>query len=112
MKFVRHMSLRGLVAALLAAAAPVALAGAPRTSLDNQPDAGGPSQVTKGFSLIYQFPENVQNYSFGGVAIDSLGNLFGATYAGGTNVYGEVYELSPVGGNYTFTDIHEFTGPG
>jgi uncharacterized repeat protein (TIGR03803 family) len=68
--------------------------------------------VTKGFSIIYQFPINVMNYPVGGVVLDKLGDIFGATYSGGANSFGDVYELVSSGGSYTFADIHDFTGTG
>src|ERR1700690_4208079 len=74
------------------------------------PVAGAPSLAAKGFSIIYEFPQNVQNYSNGGVVLDRSGDLFGATYSGGANVSGDVYELTPSGGSYTFADIHDFNG--
>jgi uncharacterized repeat protein (TIGR03803 family) len=44
----------------------------------------------------------------GNLARDSAGNLFGATLQGGTNNCGYVYELSSVGGSWTFSVIHTF----
>src|ERR1700722_15521889 len=96
---------RAIRTALLVALGTVAwspMAGAVQKA---PPVAGAPSLAAKGFSIIYEFPQNVQNYSNGGVVVDRLGDLFGATYSGGANVSGDVYELTPSGGSYTFADI-------
>ena len=45
----------------------------------------------------------------GRLTLDSAGNLFGVTYCDGLYGYGSVFELSPSGGTYTYTDLHDFT---
>jgi uncharacterized repeat protein (TIGR03803 family) len=46
---------------------------------------------------------------FAGVAFDSKGNLFGATWGGGAFGYGTVFELTPgSGGKWTETILHSF----
>ena len=60
-------------------------------------------------------------YSFGATAsdgvspissllMDSSGNLFGTTFAGGTAGAGTVFELSPSGSTWTEKVLHDFTG--
>jgi uncharacterized repeat protein (TIGR03803 family) len=44
------------------------------------------------------------------VVIDSAGNLYGATVAGGQYNDGVVFELTPNGGSWTETVLHDFTG--
>jgi uncharacterized repeat protein (TIGR03803 family) len=44
---------------------------------------------------------------YGGVTLDSAGNLYGATYDGGSAGYGVVYKLDPSGNE---TVLHTFTG--
>ncbi len=121
MKFVT--SKRSIRAALLvvlgtAVWSPMAVAFQKATPVIDGSSSGFPVPVdgsrpaAAGFSILYQFPENVSNYSFGGVVRDRLGDLFGATYSGGAHNYGDVYELTPQAGSYVFTDIHDFTGPG
>ncbi len=44
--------------------------------------------------------------------LDAAGNLYGTTDLGGTNEWGTVWELSPSGGGYTLTVLHNFIGPG
>jgi uncharacterized repeat protein (TIGR03803 family) len=47
----------------------------------------------------------------GGVALDAAGNLYGATFVGGTHNDGIIYELSPqTGGAWTETIVHNFSG--
>ena len=46
------------------------------------------------------------------VILDPAGNLYGTSGIGGSASKGFVFELSPAsGGVWTFTDIHDFTGP-
>jgi len=57
-------------------------------------------------------------YSFGtgtdgtnpvsGVSLDSTGNLYGTTSAGGTYGYGTVFQLAPSGTSWTENTLHEF----
>jgi uncharacterized repeat protein (TIGR03803 family) len=48
---------------------------------------------------------------FGGLIFDASGNLYGTTGYGGTDGSGTVFELSPrVGGGWTETVLHSFTG--
>jgi uncharacterized repeat protein (TIGR03803 family) len=44
---------------------------------------------------------------YGGLAVDSAGNLYGTTFAGGTNDLGTVFELDPAG---NLTVLHSFSG--
>jgi uncharacterized repeat protein (TIGR03803 family) len=46
---------------------------------------------------------------YGGIALDDAGNIYGASYDGGTNNGGTVYELSPKG---KITVLHDFAGGG
>ena len=55
-------------------------------------------------------------YSFSGVAgpynnltFDASGNLYGTTYRDGADLAGSVFKLTQSGGNWTFTDLHDFT---
>jgi len=45
----------------------------------------------------------------GRLTLDSAGNLFGVTYCDGLYGYGSVFELTPSGGSYTYTDLYDFT---
>ena len=44
------------------------------------------------------------------LTIDSAGNLYGTTCADGAHHRGNVFELSPVNGGWTYADIYDFTG--
>ena len=61
-------------------------------------------------SLLYTFPYTSQgNPLYNGVIFDKLGNLYGTTFQDGDG-YGTVFELSPVGGSWTETDLYTSTG--
>ena len=45
----------------------------------------------------------------GSLAIDAAGNLYGTTFSGGASQCGSVFKLSPSGGQWSFTDLHDFT---
>jgi uncharacterized repeat protein (TIGR03803 family) len=55
---------------------------------------------------------------FGGPVLDSSGNLYGTTYAGGTYGSGNVYRLSPSGSSWAYSSLYNFkagtdgVGPG
>ena len=51
-------------------------------------------------------------YSTAGVIFDRAGNLYGATSGGGPNGGGTVFELTPSGGSWTFTELYSFAYPG
>ena len=75
------------------------------------PVGGGLSGWTE--SVIYNIcspnpcPGGSQFY--GGLTIDTHGNLYGVALVGGThNSAGTVFELSPSGGSWTFTVLYEF----
>ena len=44
----------------------------------------------------------------GGLLLDSAGNIYGTTLAGGINGDGIVFKLALVNGAWTFTDLHDF----
>jgi uncharacterized repeat protein (TIGR03803 family) len=45
----------------------------------------------------------------GKLVLDSLGNLYGTTYAGGAQGCGTVYQLAPAAGQWGTTTLHDFT---
>ena len=47
---------------------------------------------------------------YAGLIVDQSGNLYGATPTGGQGGGGTVFELSPSGGNWTFTALYSFPG--
>jgi uncharacterized repeat protein (TIGR03803 family) len=50
------------------------------------------------------------NNPYGGLAMDSKGNLYGTTYTGGAEQAGIVFELSKSGKNWNETILHDFAG--
>ncbi len=44
------------------------------------------------------------------VTMDSRGNLYGTTFMDDSYGYGSVFKLTPSGGGWTYTDLHDFTG--
>jgi len=62
--------------------------------------------------VLYTFngtPDGAHPYA--GVVADSLGNLYGTTFQGGTAQQGSVYKLTPTGtGTYTETVLYSFQG--
>jgi uncharacterized repeat protein (TIGR03803 family) len=63
--------------------------------------------------ILYSFQggTDVSSALWGDLAIDSSGNLYGASYSGGTYQFGTVYELSP-GSNGTWSEkvVYSFSG--
>jgi uncharacterized repeat protein (TIGR03803 family) len=47
---------------------------------------------------------------FAGLVMDASGNLYGTTYNGGTLGLGAVFKLTPSGGGWTYTSLHDFSG--
>ena len=45
-----------------------------------------------------------------GLIMDAAGNLYGTTFGDGAFGYGSVFRLTPSGGSWTYTDLHDFTG--
>jgi uncharacterized repeat protein (TIGR03803 family) len=66
---------------------------------------------TKNVLYIFSSPANGLN-PFGGLVLDSTGNVYGTTTFGGTSNGGTVFELSPAGDSWTLTTLHSFPGGG
>jgi uncharacterized repeat protein (TIGR03803 family) len=67
-------------------------------------------------TVIYNFCAQTScvdgNQPYGSMVADSSGkHLFGTTYYGGTNNFGEVFELTSSGGQWTESVIYSFLGP-
>jgi uncharacterized repeat protein (TIGR03803 family) len=46
----------------------------------------------------------------GALLMDGAGNLYGTTNCDGAYSYGNVFKLTPSGGGWTYTSLHDFTG--
>jgi uncharacterized repeat protein (TIGR03803 family) len=65
------------------------------------------------YSVLYEFGSN-GGYTdgqqpIGPIAIDSVGNIYGATQYGGEYSYGSVFKLAPSNGVWTETILHNFS---
>ncbi len=71
------------------------------------PSGGGWNETT-----LYDFPNqpNDGHDPVGGLIMDSVGNLFGTTSAGGSGGGGTVFELSPSQGGWIYNGLYSFTG--
>jgi hypothetical protein len=87
-----------------------AFGGANRVGTVFELSSAGGGNYTE--TVLYNFTGGSDGASpYDGLILDSLGNLYGTTASGGTDGYGVVFELSPVGGDhYTETVLYGFTG--
>ena len=58
--------------------------------------------------MVYAFSGH--NGPFGNLAMDTAGNLYGATFGEGAFGYGSIFTLTPGNGSWTYTDLHDFSG--
>lgn len=64
-------------------------------------------------NVIYSFTDAADGKTpMAGLLMDQAGNLYGATYLGGANNGGTVYELSPSGNGWNFQVISSLPGNG
>jgi uncharacterized repeat protein (TIGR03803 family) len=70
--------------------------------------AGGGWNYTELYDFIGSGPGSAGPMST--LAIDAQGNLYGATNNIGPLHHGNVFELSPTGSGWTYTDLYDFTG--
>jgi uncharacterized repeat protein (TIGR03803 family) len=61
-------------------------------------------------TILHSFDDSDGVGAVGGVIFDSAGNLYGATWGGGSGSGGTVYELSPSGGGWQFNVIYNLVG--
>ncbi len=59
-------------------------------------------------TTIYSFAGTTGPY--GSLAMDSSGALFGLTLRDGAYSLGSVFKLTPSGGSWNYSDLHDFTG--
>ncbi len=71
------------------------------------------SKKTYAESILYEFGASGSgdgNNPYGGLVMDSKGNLYGTTVNGGTSGIGMVYQLTKQGKAWKETALHEFAG--
>ena len=73
-----------------------------------------PSNGTWTFSVLYSFSANPNPGPDDGpndrLFMDAVGNLYGTAYGEGAYGRGTVFKLTPSGGHWAFTDLHDFSG--
>jgi uncharacterized repeat protein (TIGR03803 family) len=64
------------------------------------------------FTVLYNFtsPSGGECGPRAGLTMDSAGNLYGTTYCDGVTGYGNVFELIPSNGGWTYKDLYDFKG--
>jgi uncharacterized repeat protein (TIGR03803 family) len=87
------------------------------TSLGGAYGYGTIFQLTPGSVWTENILHSFQNtddgsYPYAGLISDAAGNLYGAATEGGTNGGGTIFELTPSGGNGTFTVLYSVPGWG
>jgi uncharacterized repeat protein (TIGR03803 family) len=68
-----------------------------------------PSQSGWTFNVLYSFPGPPGRGPFGPLLLDSAGNLYGTTLAGGSFQQGAVFKLTNSNGVWTYNSLHDFT---
>ena len=72
-----------------------------------------PSGGTWTLSTLYTFlgtGGQLAGGPFGRVLLGSNGNIYGAAFSDGLYGFGAAFKLTPSGGGYTYTSLHDFTG--
>jgi uncharacterized repeat protein (TIGR03803 family) len=65
------------------------------------------------YRLLHTFDRDTDGgYPICSLTMDTAGNLYGTTSAGGQDEGGTVFELSPSGNNWNFSTIYSFANPG
>ncbi len=62
------------------------------------------------YSVIYSFEGPTGCGPAAGVIMDAAGKLYGTTFCDGAYQRGSVFKLTPSGGGWTYTSLHDFTG--
>ena len=61
------------------------------------------------YNLLYSFTGNTGCGPFANLGLDGAGNVYGTTLCDGANNAGNVFELTPSGGGWTYSSLHDFT---
>ena len=62
------------------------------------------------YKLLYSLTGGAKCGPWGTLAMDGAGNLYGTTVCDGANNDGNVFELKPAGGSWTYSSLYDFTG--
>jgi uncharacterized repeat protein (TIGR03803 family) len=62
------------------------------------------------YNLLYSLSGGTRCGPWGNLSMDGSGNLYGTTVCDGANNDGNVFELSPSGGSWTYSSLYDFTG--
>ena len=68
-------------------------------------------QATDGgfsYRILYTFGPEAES-PVAGLTLDGAGNLYGTANSGGTGSVGAVFELTPSGGSWKYTSLHDFS---
>jgi uncharacterized repeat protein (TIGR03803 family) len=74
--------------------------------------AGALSQAQSNFTVIHTFTGLDGAFPYAGPTLDSQGNLYGTTWAGGARGDGLVYQLAHVNGSWILHPLYSFTYQG
>ena len=77
------------------------------TAYELKPSGSGWTQT-----VLHSFKDPSDGYYTADLAFDGSGNLYGATFDGGDNGGGTVYQLAPSGGSWTLNVMQSFSGQG
>ena len=76
------------------------------TVFELSPSSGG----SWTYNLLYSFTGGTDCGPTRELVMDGTGNLYGTTYCDGAYGYGNVFKLTPSGGGWTYSSLHDFTG--
>ncbi len=64
------------------------------------------------YSLVYSFTGGHSSACgpSGTLVMDGAGSIYGTTVCDGAEDFGDVFKLTPLGGGWTYTSLHDFTG--
>jgi uncharacterized repeat protein (TIGR03803 family) len=68
-----------------------------------------PSGGSWTYSLLYSFTGSTGCGPFSDLGFDGAGNLYGTTLCDGASNAGNVFKLTPSGGSWTYSSLHDFT---
>jgi uncharacterized repeat protein (TIGR03803 family) len=87
-------------------------------TLEGGPGAGGtvfmltPAGNNSPIQNLHSFAFNAEHEPFGGVVLDSAGNVYGSTAAGGAGNGGVFFALTQAGDSWSYNVLYNFINPG